>query len=381
MKVCFFEAGLPNFDHDAGSTAVIELCELVRSMGHTLEYLYTGHNPWGRESDLTARAIPFSFITATDAGTKAQLLAQRQPDLAIISRPGSAAQWLGACRQAKIPVVYFGHDIHHARLARGNDIHGGQTNPAEIKAMQALEQHIWKQSAAVLYPSQQECDAVNAYRGQTRALAMPIYDLGALTCPQRTQQSPMPQLLFVGGAHHLPNKDAIEWFAADILPRLVTSFHLKVVGAWPLSLRDAISKCWRERANQTQTLEFSGVIAHGELHHLYGNADLILAPLRYGAGVKRKVVEVLALARPVLSTPIGFEGIDLPAALKSLMVQAEGQAYAAQLEALLTGGLAALEGAQVSFAAGLREHYSNAIRKQVLENAFALTYHPDNNTI
>ena len=84
MKIGFFEAGLPNYDHDAGSTAVIELCSLIQSMGHVLDYFYTGDNPWGRESDLAARHISFSRLPLADVASKTDFLRQKNIDMAII---------------------------------------------------------------------------------------------------------------------------------------------------------------------------------------------------------------------------------------------------------------------------------------------------------
>jgi len=354
MKLGIFEAGLPNAEHDAGSTAIIDLCTLLQSMGHQVEYFYTGQNPWGRTDDLAAHHIPFHFIPADFS----QGLKKHAIDTAIISRPGPAALWLAACEAEKIPVIYFGHDIHHVRLARGNDYLPISTH--DLRAMTLLEHHIWKHSHVVLYPSKEECDAVNAFCNRDHALELPIYDMEATHAAYKKSTATLPhpsaaKLLFVGGAHHAPNTDAMLWFTQDIAPRITADFSLSIVGDWPLALRQKIAA------------KFTGRISSDELYCTYHEAAVVIAPLRYGAGVKRKVVEALALGRPVLSTPIGFEGIDLQPECSDLFLsQIDAAAYAEKLSQLL----------KQQPAPGLSNHilkkYSRQHRQQVLEKAFLL---------
>ncbi len=70
MKIGVFDAGLPNCSHDAGSSAIVELCALVQSMGHDTQYLYTGDNPWGRTTDLTDNNIIFNQVTPSSTASK-----------------------------------------------------------------------------------------------------------------------------------------------------------------------------------------------------------------------------------------------------------------------------------------------------------------------
>lgn len=52
-----------------------------------------------------------------------------------------------------------------------------------------------------------------------------------------------------------------------------------------------------------------GFVSEEELAHLYGVCKLVVVPLRYGAGVKGKVIEALYYGAPVVATSIGAEGI------------------------------------------------------------------------
>jgi glycosyltransferase involved in cell wall biosynthesis len=61
-----------------------------------------------------------------------------------------------------------------------------------------------------------------------------------------------------------------------------------------------------------------GVVALGlvdDLAEIFDRVRLTVAPLRFGAGVKGKVIDSLAAGVPCVMTPIGAEGLDLPSAL------------------------------------------------------------------
>ncbi len=377
MKIGLFEAGLPNCGHDAGSTAVVELCILARSMGHELEYIYTGDNPWGRSTDLADNDIAFSQVATSDSTAKLRIMQQKNIDVAIISRPGPAAEWLHICETAHIPVIYFGHDIHYRRLTLGNDLIAPERRMSarDIKAMQVLEQHIWNKSMAVIYPSRQECDVVNERCKRDHALEMPIYDLlGAyedfcnITANAKTNNG--NSLLFVGGAHHMPNHDAMIWFAQEVLPHLTIDINLYVAGSWPDTVRSEIMNIWTRTARDGQVIKFCGMLSQEDLYNMYHEANLIIAPLRYGAGVKRKVVEALALCHPLLGTSISFEGIELPPKLASkLLSEVDGKDYAEKINSLLATDL---QQETELFSRDLRAKYNNDHRKKILERSFSM---------
>ncbi len=375
MKIGLFEAGLPNSDHDAGSAAIVELCALVQEMGHGLEYLYTGENPWGRTSD----NIIYSHVPVTDNAAKLRVLQEKNIDVAIISRPGPAAQWLHSCKLANIPVIYFGHDIHHLRLALGNKFlpASKQVATRDINAMRLLEHNIWQQSAAVIYPSAQECNIVNAYCNKNHALEMPIYDLSAAcekykNTPVNIKQEAGTKLLFVGGAHHTPNHDGVMWFASEVLPNLHIDFTLYIVGDWPEIIRTEIIKSWNANSKAKQVLEFCGVVPIESLYNMYRSTDIVIAPLRYGAGVKRKVAEALALGRPLIGTEISFEGININGLEPYILSETNGTAYANKIAEMLAGDMDKLLQELAGFSEVLLAKYSNNYRKKVLERALGL---------
>ena len=110
-------------------------------------------------------------------------------------------------------------------------------------------------------------------------------------------------LLFVGGFDHAPNGDAVEYMVTEIMPLLIREIpdiHLTVVGSNPSD---------RIRALAGEHVTIAGWVA--DLDPIYASTRLVVAPLRYGAGVKGKVGQALAMGVPMVTTSIGNDGMML----------------------------------------------------------------------
>ena len=128
-------------------------------------------------------------------------------------------------------------------------------------------------------------------------------------------------LLFVGGFAHPPNADAVLWFAKEVFPliraRLKVNFY--VVGS---KVTEEI-KALEQPGNG---IIVKGFVSEEELSELYRNCRLVVVPLRYGAGVKGKVVEAIYNGAPIVTTSVGSEGI--PGVEKVLEVRDQPEDFA-----------------------------------------------------
>jgi sugar transferase (PEP-CTERM/EpsH1 system associated) len=107
-----------------------------------------------------------------------------------------------------------------------------------------------------------------------------------------------PLVVFTGQMDYGPNADAVAWFAKDVLPR-VTGATFAIVGRKP---GDAVRRLAWERVIVT------GEVA--DVRSWLAAADVIVAPLRIARGIQNKLLEAMAMARPVVASPAAFEGID-----------------------------------------------------------------------
>jgi hypothetical protein len=166
--------------------------------------------------------------------------------------------------------------------------------------MQRAEIAIWQQSDVVLYPSAEEASVVAAMAPETPVRAVVPFAFEHFAEPR----SPVPgvDLLFVAGFAHPPNEDAALWFSEEIFPiirKTVPSAHLILAGSNPTQTVSSLAG---------QHVSVQPNLSDAELAALYRRARVAVVPLRFGAGVKLKVVEALRDGVPLVTTPVGVQG-------------------------------------------------------------------------
>ena len=171
------------------------------------------------------------------------------------------------------------------------------------------------------YPSYIERDAIHQIDQSIRVKAITAYVYEEFLKNINKDFARREGLLFVGGFAHPPNADAVLWFAREIYPRIREKAEIPfyIVGS---RVTDEI-RALQEPGNG---ITVYGFVSDEELARLYASSRLVVVPLRYGAGVKGKVIEALYNGSPIVTTSIGAEGI--PFAGEVLAVADEPQEFA-----------------------------------------------------
>jgi polysaccharide biosynthesis protein PslH len=107
-----------------------------------------------------------------------------------------------------------------------------------------------------------------------------------------------PILLFTGQMDYAPNVDAVSWFAEEILPAIPKA-RFVIAGRNPTP---AVLKLAGERVRVTGSVD--------DMRSWIAAADLVVAPLRIARGIQNKVLEAMAMAKPVVASSAAFEGIE-----------------------------------------------------------------------
>ncbi len=110
-------------------------------------------------------------------------------------------------------------------------------------------------------------------------------------------------LLFTGNMDYAPNVDAVVYFVENMWPILKSThptIELVIAGQRPV-------KQVQELAGDSITI--TGFVE--DISEMYAQADIVIAPLRFGAGTQNKVLEALAMGVPVVCTDIGFKGLEI----------------------------------------------------------------------
>jgi sugar transferase (PEP-CTERM/EpsH1 system associated) len=124
--------------------------------------------------------------------------------------------------------------------------------------------------------------------------------------PARTYDNPYPPgervLVFTGAMDYWANVDAVTWFACEVFPALHAQFsdaRFYIVGSRPTA--------------EVQALADGAVVVTGsvpDVRPYVAHAAISVAPLRIARGIQNKVLEAMAMAKPVAVSPQALEGID-----------------------------------------------------------------------
>lgn len=107
-------------------------------------------------------------------------------------------------------------------------------------------------------------------------------------------------IVFTGDMAYAPNRDAAHFLIDDILPRIPAELapHVYIVGRRP--------------DKRLRNLGMANVTVTGfveDLRPYLAQASVYVSPLRFGSGIKNKVLEAMAMGQVVVGTPVSFEGI------------------------------------------------------------------------
>jgi glycosyltransferase involved in cell wall biosynthesis len=142
--------------------------------------------------------------------------------------------------------------------------------------------------------------------------------------PPDAPAEPTADVFFLGNFHHPPNVDAVRWLATGIVPALGRSVTVDVAGR---EMPDDLARF----------LEAHGLRVVGPLDDFRPHvaaARVVVAPVRFGTGMRGKVLEALAMARPLVTTSLGAEGLGATPG-EHLVVADDTAAFAAAIRALL----------------------------------------------
>lgn len=138
-----------------------------------------------------------------------------------------------------------------------------------------------------------------------------------------------PAIVFTGSMSYRPNVEAVIWFAERVMPQLASrgvqaAFH--IVGANPAPAVQALA--------DLPNVQVTGAVA--EVQPYLAHAAVAVAPLLIARGIQNKVLEAMAMGRPVVASPQAFEGVRAVAG-RDLIVAATPEETADRVTEVLAG--------------------------------------------
>ena len=298
---------VPTFDKDAGSKTTFQYLKMFLNKGYAVKFLgdnYLHEEPY--TTVLQQMGIEVLYGQEYLTGIWDWLDKNgKEISIAYLNRPHIAAKYVDyIAEHTDIKIIYYGHDLHFMREFREYELTGDIGKKRDSEYWKSIEFSLMHKAAVSYYPSVVEEEAIHDVDETVNVKAITAYVYDTFLDNLNQDFAKREGLLFVGGFAHPPNADAVLWFAKEVFPmireKLDVNFY--VVGS---RVTDEI-KALEQPGSK---IIVKGFVSEEELSELYRSCRIVIVPLRYGAGVKGKVVEAIYNGAPIVTTSVGSEGI------------------------------------------------------------------------
>lgn len=336
QRLLLIDHDFPEVDRDAGSRAIASFAVLLTEAGMEVVFWAATTSPSAAGRQWLSASGVQSLGRDETGPLDAWLASCPGFTSAVLSRPLVAAMYLPVVRRRIHGIcLYYGHDIHYQRLESMRVTTELKNGGWERWLMRVVERRLWREADVVLYPSREEAQLVNAYRHDLALVAnaqmFPLWTVRTGVHASGAVVTARKGLLFVGSRGHMPNVDGLDWFLAEVAPLLHDALGedcvLTVVGS-------GMEKYQPPIAVGMEGLRILGWVDDAVLGACYDSARVVIAPLRYGGGVKGKVLEAISKGVPCVMTPAAAQGLD--GIERILPVQGDAGQYADAIIRLIT---------------------------------------------
>jgi len=300
LNILYIDHYVPEPDKDSGSLRTFRILSILSHMNNKVTFWPENQKivqPY--VSELQQKGIEVIY-KIKDFN---RFLEERKNlyDIAILARPYISVKFIDSIKE-KIPnckIIYDTIDLHFLRMNREAALENNEKN-SEAEMMRQLEFSMMKKSDITILTSPSEIKFLHDEDPSLKIAIVPNIHTESHSIVDFDGRKNM---MFLGGFIHGPNIDAVKYLVHDIWPKIKNKLpetKLYIVGSNP--------------TNEIKQLASEDIIVTGYVKDLtpyYNECKLMLAPLRFGSGVKGKLTQSLARGLPIISTTIAAEGINL----------------------------------------------------------------------
>jgi glycosyltransferase involved in cell wall biosynthesis len=299
LSIGFLTQGMPRPDAYAGDDRLVKLMKLAHLLGHNIYLLVDNGRDITEETYVQAGI----HIWPTTPERVDQLKYVMHLDILWIEFYFLAERYLDVARRACLAdrIVIDSVDAHSLREYRQARLYNDANLQQRARLTACREKKIYARADAVIAVSYLDAEYL-----RTMVPRQQIYVVGNIH-PTHTGQpmfsSRENSIMFVGGFGHAPNVDAVAYFVRHIFPRVLdlnAGVRFEIIG----SNVDRV-----EGLPYSEHIRVIGWVESVERH--LRRARALVAPLRFGAGVKGKIGQAMASGLPVVTSSIGAEGMGI----------------------------------------------------------------------
>jgi len=296
---------VPAPDQDSGSNSTMAYLGILSRAGYEITFI-----PQRMDADpryvaaLNALGIRTACAPAFPALEDAVTALAPGMDIALLYRAGVSARAFDIIRAVSpaTRIIFHPVDLHFLRMRRQAEISGDPALAQSAQNMRVRELSLLARADARIVVSAAEQEILRMELPDTPVTLIPIMrpippEHAAPDFANRRD------IAFIGAFAHRPNADGITWFVQAVWPLLVARGfpgRLLIAGAFVTPEITALAQ---------ENIVIRGHVP--DLATFFDGIRLSIAPLRYGAGVKGKIVSSLSLKLPVVASAIAAEGMAL----------------------------------------------------------------------
>jgi glycosyltransferase involved in cell wall biosynthesis len=309
-SILVIDVSVPLTDQDSGSCRMFQILSLLRHLGHAVTFGADALR--GTEQHVeSVRELGIEVLVGPDAIQEFLTSTPLGVGTVWVARPEVAARYIPMVKafSPTSAVIYDTVDLHWRRFDL-QAIFDTRVTQEEIRRWRLLENTLFSWADHVIAITEEDAALIRGDNSGAKVSVIPnVHDKEPVNVGYEARRD----LVFVGGYHHAPNVDAVEHFVERILPLVVKELpdvRFFIVGS---NLEQYLD------IEPTDNIVPVGFVP--ELEPCLAQFRIMVVPLRYGAGMKGKVGSSLVNGLPVVTTPVGAEGMELVDGVTALIAE------------------------------------------------------------
>ncbi len=300
-RMLFIDHYVPTYDKDAGSVRMFEYLKIFLEMGFKIVFWpdnLAKMEPYTTELQQMGIEVLYGnrdFDEYIDSFGK-------YFDVIYLSRAHISIKYINKIKQdTHAKIIYDSHDLAFLREGRRAEIENNVKLMEDVNKIKQREFNLARISDAMIVVSPYERELMLSEDPNLKIYHMPhVHPVGTISVNGFQSRK---NIMFIGGFVHPPNEDGVCWFANEILPiiaREIPDIKFYIIGSYP--------------TKKVNSLASDNIIITGYVHDVsnyFETAKVFIAPMRYGAGVKGKIIHSMSYGLPTVTTTIGAEGLGL----------------------------------------------------------------------
>jgi len=308
-RCLFFDWRTPRVDEDAGSYAALQEMRLLQSLGIKVTFASLEMEYAGRHTEALQR-VGIECVYAPHFKSWQALLDKRgcEFDFVYGMRFETMEQVIDGMR-SRMPnakILFNPADLHFLRLIREARLKKSAGDPtadelfAKAEGAKQRELSVMRNSDAIIVYNEIEREVVQTNLPGNLVTVLPFFVPTRDKVPDWSKRS---GIAFLGSHQHTPNRDAAEFFARQVMPLIrqqIPDCVFHIYGSDMELMRPSLEDLEGVGVNVVGTVK--------EVSDAFDHHRVFVAPMRYGSGIKGKVVMALCNGIPTVLTPVAAEG-------------------------------------------------------------------------